>query len=89
MLHFDHGFVTSLYVHFYFVGDVCAQIVAILLVYVSILAFVDLIHGLPTRGGKYPIHVSKGSSASREEKLGEMHLFKGSLHLCIWELFFA
>jgi hypothetical protein len=26
---------------------------------------------------------------SREEKLGEMHLFRGSLHSCIWELFFA
>jgi hypothetical protein len=38
---------------------------------------------------KYPIHVSRGSFASREEKLGEMHLFKGSLHSCIWELFFA
>jgi hypothetical protein len=23
------------------------------------------------------------------EKLGEMHLFRGSLHSCIWELFFA
>jgi hypothetical protein len=30
-------------------------------------------------GGKYPIHVSRGSFASREEKLGEMHLFKGEL----------
>jgi hypothetical protein len=29
-----------------------------------------------------------GSFASREEKLGEMHLFRGSLHSCIWELFF-
>jgi hypothetical protein len=76
---------------------------AILLVYISILAcccaicifeknmlvFVDLIHALSKRGGKYPIHVSRGSFASREEKLGEMHLFKGSLHSCIWELFFA
>jgi hypothetical protein len=40
-------------------------------------------------GGKYPIHVSKGSFASREENLGEMHLFRGSLRSCIWELFFA
>jgi hypothetical protein len=53
-----------LYVPFYHVGDACAKIVAILLVYVSILscyralcifeknmlAFVDLIHALPTRG---------------------------------------
>jgi hypothetical protein len=40
-------------------------------------------------GGKYSIHVSRGSFASREEKMGEMHLFRGSLHSCIWELFFA
>jgi hypothetical protein len=25
----------------------------------------------------------------RGKKLGEMHLFRGSLHSCIWELFFA
>jgi hypothetical protein len=51
------------------------------------LAFVDLIHSLPTRGrGKYPIQVSKGSFASREEKLGEVHLFRGSLLSCIWDL---
>jgi hypothetical protein len=53
------------------------------------LAFVDLIHALPTGGGKYPTLVSRGSFASREEKLGEMHLFRRSLHSCIWELFFA
>jgi hypothetical protein len=29
-------------------------------------------------GGKYPIHVSRGSFASRKEKLGEMHLFRGA-----------
>jgi hypothetical protein len=29
-------------------------------------------------GGKYPILVSRGSFASREEKLGEMHLFRGT-----------
>jgi hypothetical protein len=53
-------------------------------------------------GGKYPIHVSRGSFASREEKLGEihpfasrgeklgaMHLLRGSLHSCIWELLFS
>jgi hypothetical protein len=38
MLHFGHGYVTCLYVPFYLVGDACAPIVAILLVYVSILA---------------------------------------------------
>jgi hypothetical protein len=101
MPHFVHGYVTCLYVPFDLVGDACAQIVAILLVYVSILsccsalctfekhmlAFVDLIHALPTRG-EYPIHVSMGSFASRKEKMGEMHLFRGSLHSCFWELFF-
>jgi hypothetical protein len=38
MPHFSHGYVTCLYVPFYLVGDARAQIVAILLVYVSILA---------------------------------------------------
>ena len=64
MLHFDHGYVTCLYVPIYLVGDACTKFVAILLVYVSflaccsalclfekhMLAFVDLIHALPTRG---------------------------------------
>jgi hypothetical protein len=68
MLHFDHGYITCLYVPVYLVGEACAQIVAILLVYVSILAccsalciiekhmiaFVDMIHALPTRGRKVP-----------------------------------
>jgi hypothetical protein len=68
LLHFDHGSVTCLYVPFYLVGDTCAQIVATLLVYISILAccsalcifekhmlaFVDLIHASPTRGRKVP-----------------------------------
>jgi hypothetical protein len=65
---FYHGFVTCLYVPFYLVGSACAQIVDIVLIYVSILAchsalcifekhmlaFVDLIHALPTRGRKVP-----------------------------------
>jgi hypothetical protein len=38
MLYFSHGYVSCLYVPFYLVGDACAQIVAILLVFVSILA---------------------------------------------------
>jgi hypothetical protein len=68
MLYFNHGHVTCLYVPFDIVGNACAQIVAILLVYVSILACcstlcifekdllarVDLIHALPTRGRKVP-----------------------------------
>jgi hypothetical protein len=81
MLHFNHGYVTCLYVPFYLVGDACAQIVAILLVYVSILAFcsalcifekymfafVDLIHSLQTRGRKVPNSCFQGSFASTEE----------------------
>jgi hypothetical protein len=103
MLHLNHGYVTCLYARFYLVGDACAQIVAILLFYVSILAccsalcifekhmlaFVDLIHPLRTRGRKVPNSCFRGSFASREEKLGEMHLFRGILHSYIWELFFA
>jgi hypothetical protein len=71
MIHFDHGFVACLYVSFYPVGDACTKYVAILLVYVSflaccsalclfekhMLAFVALIHALPTRGRIVsPIH---------------------------------
>jgi hypothetical protein len=94
MLHFDHGFVTCLCVPFYLVGYARAQIVAILLVYVSILAccsapcifekhmlaFVDLIHALPTRGRKVSNSCFQGGSASREEnafvqgELAFMHL---------------
>jgi hypothetical protein len=79
------------------------NIVAILLVYVSILvccsafrifethmlAFADLIHALPKWGRKVPTSCFQGSFASREEILGEMHLFRGSLHSCFWELFFT
>jgi hypothetical protein len=80
-----------LYVPFYLVGDVCDQIVAILLVSISILAccsalcifekhmlpFVDLIHALPTRERKVP-----NSCFQRElcikKKLGEK---LGEMHL--------
>jgi hypothetical protein len=51
------------------------------------LAFVELIHALPTREGKYPIHVSSGSFASKERK--NWKKCSGSLHSCIWELFFT
>jgi hypothetical protein len=102
-LHFNHAYVTCLYVPFYLVGDACAQIVSILLVYVSILAccialcifekhmlaFVDLIHALPTKGGKVPNSCSQGESCIEGRKLGEMQLFRGSLHSCFWELFFT
>jgi hypothetical protein len=67
---------------FYLVREACPPIVAILLVYVSILtccsvlcifenhmlAFIDLIHALPTRG----------SIASNEEKYGKMHFSGGA-----------
>jgi hypothetical protein len=67
-IQFNHDYVTCLYVPFYLVGDACDQIVAIFLVYVSMLAccgalcifekhmlaFVDLIHALPTRGRQVP-----------------------------------
>jgi hypothetical protein len=99
---FHHGYVTCLYVVFYLVGDACTEYVAILLVYVSILAycsalclfekhmlaFVALIHALPTRG----THVNQFISRARKypfcihgeflQQRREMHLFRGSLHSC-------
>jgi hypothetical protein len=84
MLRFDHGYVTCLYVPFYRVDDACDQIVAILLAYVStlacgsalcifekhMLAFVDLIHALPTRGRKVPNSCSKGELCIKGRKIG-------------------
>jgi hypothetical protein len=75
--HFVHGYVTCLYVPFYLVGNACAHNVAILLVSVSILAFcsalcisekhmlafVDLIYALPTRGRKVPNSCFQGELA--------------------------
>jgi hypothetical protein len=92
MLHFNHGYVTCLYVPFYLVGEARAQIMSILLVYVSIfacccalcifekhmLAFVDLIHPLPTMGRKVPNSCFQGELCIKEKKLGEMHLFRGA-----------
>jgi hypothetical protein len=92
MPHFVHGYVTSLHVPFYLVGDACAQIVAILLVYVSLLAccsalcifekhmleFVDLIHALPIKGRKVPNSCFQGEFCIKRENLGEMHLFRGN-----------
>jgi hypothetical protein len=68
----------------YLVGDACAQIVAILLVYVSILAccsalcifemhmlaFVDLIHALPTGGRKVPNSSFQGEFCIEGRKIG-------------------
>jgi hypothetical protein len=64
MLLFDHGYVTCLYVPIYVFDDACTKFVSILLVYISflaccsalclfekhMLAFVDLIRALLTRG---------------------------------------
>jgi hypothetical protein len=91
MFHFNHGYVTCLYVPFYLVGDACAQIVAILLVYVSILAccivlcifekhmlaFVDLIHALPTRGRKVPNSCFQGDLCIK--KIGRNAFVQGEL----------
>jgi hypothetical protein len=97
MLHFDHGYVTCLYVPIYLVGDACAQIVAILFISIlscysalcifesNILAFVDFFMHYQQGGGKYPIHVSMGSFACREE----MHFFGGACIHAFGGTFFA
>jgi hypothetical protein len=93
MPHFVNGYVTCLYVPFYLVGDACAQIVAILLVYVSILAcfralcifekhilaFVDLIHALPTRGRKVPNSWFQGEFCIKGRKIGRNAFVQGEL----------
>jgi hypothetical protein len=93
MPHFVHGYVTFLYVPFYLVGDACTQIVAILLVYVSILAccsalcifekhmlaLVDLIHALPTRGRKVPNSCFQGEFCIKERKIGRNAFVPGEL----------
>jgi hypothetical protein len=92
-LRFNCGYVSCLYVPFYLVGDACAEIVAILLVYVSILAccsvlciferhmlaFVDLIHALPTRGRKVPNSCFQGEFCikGREIKFGKNAFVQG------------
>jgi hypothetical protein len=53
------------------------------------LVFVDLIHALPTRGGEYPIHVPRGSFASRKENFGRNAFVQGELAFMHLELFFA
>jgi hypothetical protein len=50
------------------------------------LVFVYLIHALPTRGGSTKF-MFPGGALHRGKKI--MHLFRGNLHSCIWELFFA
>jgi hypothetical protein len=75
------------------VGDASAQIVAILLVYVSILAccsalcifekhilsFVDLIHALPTRGRKVPNSCFQGEFCIKGRKIGRNVFVQGEL----------
>jgi hypothetical protein len=41
----------------------------------------------PPRSGETSRPNSRDPVASREEKIGEMHVFRGTLHLCIWVLF--
>jgi hypothetical protein len=91
MLHFHHCYVPCLYVPLYLVGDACAQIVAILLVYVSILAccnalcifekhmltLVDLIHAFPTRGRKVPNSCFQGELCIKERKIWEKCICSG------------
>jgi hypothetical protein len=93
MLHFHLGYVTCLYVPLYFISDACAQILAILLFYVSILAscsalcifaknilaFVDLIHALPTRGRKVPNSCFQGEFCIKGIKIGRNAFVQGEL----------
>jgi hypothetical protein len=88
---FYHGYITCLYVPFYLVGDACAQIVVILLVYVSILAccsalcifekhmlaFVQLINALPTRGRKVPNSCFQGEFCIKGRQIGRNALVRG------------
>jgi hypothetical protein len=105
MLRYDHGYVTCLYVPFYLVGDACTPIVAILLVYVSILAcssspcifekhklaFVDLIHALPI-GGSTQFIFPRGV-LNQGKNLWEKCICSGGAcihaYSCVWELFLA
>jgi hypothetical protein len=82
-----------LYVPFYHVGDACAQIVAILLVYVSLLAcyhaicilekhmlaFVDFIHALPTRGRMSTQFMFPGGVLHQGKKNREKCICSGEL----------
>jgi hypothetical protein len=91
--HCVHGNVTCLYVPFYLVGDARAQIVSISLVYVTtlaccsflcifdkhMLAFVDLIHELPTRGRKVPNSCFQGESCIKGRKIGRNAFVRGEL----------
>jgi hypothetical protein len=91
MLHFDYGYVTCLYVPFYLVGDACTKYVTILLLYVSflaccsvlclfekhMLAFVDMIHALPTRGRKVPNSFIQREFLIKGEKIWKKYICLG------------
>jgi hypothetical protein len=80
-----------LYIPFYLVSDAGAPFIAILLVYVSILAccsalcifekhmlaFVDLIHALPTRGRKVPSSCFQGKFCIKGRKNWEKCISSG------------
>jgi hypothetical protein len=84
---------TCLYVPIYLVSDACAQTVAILLIYVSILAccsalcifekhmlaFVDLIHELPTRVRKVPNSRFQREFWIKGRKIGRNAFVQGEL----------
>jgi hypothetical protein len=93
MLPFNHGYITCLHIPFYLVGDACAQIVAILLVHISILAFcsalcifekhmlafVDLIHASPTMGRKVHNSCFQGEFCIKGRKIGRNAIVQGEL----------
>jgi hypothetical protein len=53
------------------------------------LAFVDLIHALPTRERKVPNSCFQGEFCINERKIERNAFVQGGLHSCIWEVFFA
>jgi hypothetical protein len=57
------------------------------------LAVVDLIHALPTKGRKVPNSSFQGELCIKGRKIGRNAFIQGELafmHLgCIWELFFS
>jgi hypothetical protein len=93
MLYFYHGYISCLYVPFYLVGDACAQIVVILLVFLSflaccsalcisekhMLAFVDLIHALPASGRKVPNSCFQGEFCIKGRKFVRHAFVQGEL----------
>jgi hypothetical protein len=93
-LHFDCGYVTCLYAPTYLFATLVLNLwlsclsmsflaccSALCLFEKHMLAFVDVIHALPTRGeGSTQFMHPGGGLHQGREKLGKMHLFTGSLH---------